>query len=81
MARERGLYSKNFGGDRTEQISLDWDLLTEPDPETRLSQLCRFVLLAAQSHQSYGLRLPGICIAPGLDDRHKHQCLAALARF
>ena len=34
---------------RTDQ--LDRDLLTEPDPETRLSQLCRSVLLAAQSHQ------------------------------
>lgn len=81
LARERGLYSKQFGGDRTERVNLDWDLLTDSDPETRLSQLCRFVLLAAQHHQSYGLKLPGTIIAPGLDERHKHQCLAALARF
>ncbi len=81
LARERGLYSKQFGGDRTELINLDWDMLTDPDPEIRLRQLCRFVLLAARSHQSYGLKLPGTIITPGLDDQHKHQCLAALARF
>jgi uncharacterized protein (DUF58 family) len=81
LARQRGLYSKQFGGDRTEQISLDWDLFTEPDPEIRLSQLCRFVLLAAERHQTYALKLPGITIAPGLDHQHKHRCLAALARF
>jgi len=81
MARERGLYSKQFGGDRTEQINLDWDLLAAADPELRLSQLCRYVLLAAQRRQTYSLKLPGTHIEPGQDDRHMHRCLAALANF
>ena len=81
LARERGLFSKQFGGDRIEQIDLDWDLLTDSDHEIRLSRLCRYVLLAAQRGQSYGLRLPGINLKSGQGDRHMHRCLAALARF
>jgi uncharacterized protein (DUF58 family) len=81
LARERGLYSKQFGGDRTEQLILDWNQLTDPDPEMRLSQLCRYVLLAAQCRQRYGLKLPGSQFEPGLDDGHMHRCLSALARF
>lgn len=81
LARERGLYCKQFGGDRTELISLDWDRLDEPDPEARMSQLCRFVLLAAQRKQTYGLKLPGISIKPGLDEQHMHRCLSAMATF
>lgn len=80
-ARERGLYSKQFGGDRTQIIRLDWDLLTDPDVEMRLSQLCRFVLLADARKQHYGLYLPGTRIEPGNDPRHKERCLSALARF
>ena len=81
LARERGLYSRQFGGDRSEQIRLDWDLLTDSEPEIRLSKLCRYVLLSAQRQQSYGLKLPGVNIPPATDERHKLQCLAALARF
>jgi uncharacterized protein (DUF58 family) len=80
-ARERGLHSKQFGGDRSETLSLDWDLLTDPDPEIRLRQLCRFVLLAARRQQAFSLKLPGKVIPVGLDEAHKHRCLAALAKF
>ena len=81
LARERGLFSKQFGGDRTEQLDLDWNQLTDPDPEVRLSQLCRYVLLATERRQSYGLRLPGNRVETGLGERHMHRCLNALAKF
>ena len=81
MARERGLHTKQFGGDRSEQISLDWDLLSDPDPEVRLSQLCRFILLAHDRQLAYGLKLPGTSTPIGLDEAHKHNCLSSLARF
>ncbi len=81
LARERGLYSKIFGGDRSEQISLDWDLLEDADPEVRLSQLCRFILLADERRLAYDLKLPGIQIPASLDESHKHHCLASLALF
>jgi uncharacterized protein (DUF58 family) len=56
-------------------------MLSNPDPETRLRLLCRYVLLAAQRGENYGLRLPGIELEPGLGDLHMHRCLAALARY
>ena len=81
LARERGLVSKQFGGDRTERVELDWDLLPEVDTETRLSLLCRFILQAESQAISYGLHLPDMTIAPGMGESHKQRCLAALATF
>jgi uncharacterized protein (DUF58 family) len=81
LARERGLFSKQFGGDRKEEVSLDWELLPELEVETRLSLLTRFVLLAEEQQQTYGLKLPGTSIKADQGERHKHQCLTALALF
>jgi uncharacterized protein (DUF58 family) len=81
FARQRGLLSKQFGGDRTERLQLDWDLLPLLDTEQRLSLLCRFILRAEGESLSYGLRLPGVTIDPGQGEHHKQLCLAALATF
>jgi uncharacterized protein (DUF58 family) len=80
-ARQRGLLTKQFGGDRTERLQLDWELLPAVSTEERLSLLCRFILLAEGESLSYSLRLPGITIDPGQGERHKHRCLAALACY
>ncbi len=81
LARERGLVTRQFGGDRAEQIWLDWNALSGMETEARLSHLCRMALDAAGQGLSYGLRLPENQIAPAAGEAHKHQCLAALARF
>ena len=81
FARQRGLMSKQFGGDRTERIQLDWDLLPPIGMEARLSLLCRFILQAEERALSYGLRLPGREIQAGHGEEHKQCCLAALATF
>ncbi len=81
LARHRGLLSKQFGGDRTERIELDWDLLPPVDTEQRLSLMCRFILQAEGESHSYSLRLPGVVIEPGQGEQHKHRCLAALALY
>ncbi len=80
-ARERGLLVKQFGGDRADQRWLDWDALPGLDVEARLSRLCRGVLTACDRQQEFGLRLPGVVIAPGRGQAHRHRCLAALALF
>ncbi len=80
-ARKRGLLSKQFGGDRTERVALDWELLPPVDTELRLSLLCRFILQAEGDSLSYSLRLPGIDIEAGQGEQHKHRCLAALALY
>jgi uncharacterized protein (DUF58 family) len=81
LARERGLLSKQFGGDRAQKIWLDWESLPDIDTESRLSLLCRFVLLASEQGHAYGLRLPALRIPPGRDGAHRHRCLAALACY
>jgi uncharacterized protein (DUF58 family) len=81
FGKERGLLVKQFGGDRADQIWLDWERLPDADTETRLSLLCRQVLDAAGADLNFGLRLPGREVPLGQGDAHKHRCLVALARF
>ena len=60
---------------------LDWDSLDRLDTEARLSQLCRWVLDSEASQRDYGLRLPGVEIAPARGPQHRTACLRALAEF
>jgi uncharacterized protein (DUF58 family) len=80
-ARERGLMSKQFGGDRCEQVRLDWELLKDHDTEQRLSLLCRFILQAEEREQSYSLTMPEEKIATGCGPLHQQRCLTLLARY
>ncbi len=81
FARGRGLVTRQFGGDRAEQLWLDWEQLRGLDTEARLSSLCRMVLNAAHQDLQYGLKLPNLQLTPDMGDTHKHLCLTALARF
>lgn len=76
------LLVKQFsGGGAGEQI-LDWTLTPDGlDDETRLSILTGWVLAAAQEGGRYGLRLPGIGIAPDRGAAHRTACLEALALY
>jgi uncharacterized protein (DUF58 family) len=81
LARQQGLLTKQFGGDRSEQIWLDWRMLEGHDREQRLSRLCRWVIEAQRQNTEYGLWLPDQAIAPARDIAHYHQCLKALGLF
>lgn len=81
VAREQAPLVKQFGGDRADEVWLDWQTLAGMDTEQRLSQLCRWVLESDHNLQSYGLRLPGTEIAIASGSAHKHRCLETLARF
>jgi len=81
FAREQGLQTKQFGGDRAEELWLDWELLNDLDTEARLSRLTRWILDADAMHFNYGLRLPNLIIPLGHGPKHKHRCLEALALF
>ena len=80
-ARERGLYSKLFGGDRTDQLCLDWDALPDVGTEKRLQLLTRAILDASAMRMDYSLKLPDKVIEPSRGKRHELQCLTALALF
>jgi uncharacterized protein (DUF58 family) len=58
---------------------LEWSLLAGLDLEARLSQLCRWVLECHRLQRPYGLRLPGVEIAPAQGAAHRTSCLRALA--
>ena len=81
LARERGLVVKQFGGDQAARIRIDWDQVRAGDDEARLSLLTRQVLDAHGQGLNYALRLPSVDIDYDRGDRHKHLCLAALARY
>jgi uncharacterized protein (DUF58 family) len=60
---------------------LEWSALDGLDEESRLSQLCRWVLDSEAAKLVYGLRLPGVEIMPGNGGAHRCACLRALAEF
>jgi uncharacterized protein (DUF58 family) len=58
---------------------LEWSSLEGQGTETRLSQLCLWVLESEAAQRPYGLRIPGREIAPGRGAAHRFACLRALA--
>jgi uncharacterized protein (DUF58 family) len=60
---------------------LEWTALEGIDTETRLSQLCLWVLESDAAQRPYGLRIPGNEIAPSGGAAHRFTCLRALAAY
>lgn len=79
-AREQGLYSKEYGSERSNSHWLAWDDFLHLAPEDRLRALCYWVLEFHRLGIAYGLRLPGNEFTPALDDSHRLNVLCALAR-
>lgn len=80
VARSDHMLTKQFSGAAGAELWLDWPLTAgAAGVEQRLSRLCGWVLAAEQAGVRYGLRLPGIEIAPGRGDAHRSACLQALA--
>jgi len=81
FAREKGLMTKQFGGDRSERLWLTLDLLPDIPLEKALQKLTRAILDADSEKLEYGLKLPGKVMAISHGYKHKHDCLKALALF
>jgi uncharacterized protein (DUF58 family) len=60
---------------------LEWSSLEGQDTETRLSQLCLWVLESDAAQRVYGLRIPGREILPSRGAAHRFACLRALAGY
>ena len=81
-AKEQGLLVKQFSGKGSETLLLSWDAVSHINSiESRLSQLCYWILLAEQASIQYALELPSIKFEAGFGNHHKQQCLEALARY
>ncbi len=78
-AHGQGLQTKRFGGATNATIWLDWRATHGPDIEDRIGILCRWVLDADAAGLRYGLRMPGVELAPERGQSHLHQSLRALA--
>jgi uncharacterized protein (DUF58 family) len=81
LAREQELLTKEFSATASSELWLDWEEAYAPGIEARLSVLAQWVIQAERFGQSYGLRLPGVEIAPGRGEPHRARCLEALALF
>jgi uncharacterized protein (DUF58 family) len=79
VARNEDMLTKQFTGEAAAELWLDWARLAQFNVEQRLSRLAGWVLEAERSGVHYGLRLPGVEIAPGRGDAHRGACLQALA--
>jgi uncharacterized protein (DUF58 family) len=80
-ARSEELLTKQFGAYADKRVWLEWESFSGMDREARLSRLCYWVIQLSNTHDEYGLRLPGIEIEPGRGNEHRDAILKALALF
>lgn len=71
---------KSFIAPQGGALWLDWAQLSGLETEARLSHLARWVLEADRLGLSYGLRLPGNRLSPGIGPLQRLRCLNALAQ-
>jgi len=82
VARSDDMLTKQFTGETAAELWLDWQLVpADLALEQRLSRLTGWVLVAEREGHEYGLRLPGLEIAPARGDAHRAACLQALALY
>lgn len=78
-ARTGHLLSRTGEAGKPPALWLDWDALPQHmDAERRLSRLCAW-MLAAGDEMEFGLRLPGVALAPARGAPHRRACLETLA--
>lgn len=81
FARHNTLQTKEFSATTTNELWIDYSNTTLQGIEPKISQLCRWLLLAEEQHLIYGLRLPKISIPPGSGKLHLDACLKQLALY
>jgi len=77
-SRGQGLLVKDFAAQSGRDLLLDFDVLGG-DLESRLSLLCHWVLVLSERQQPFALRLPNESLPVAIGERHREQCLRALA--
>jgi uncharacterized protein (DUF58 family) len=73
------LVSRDTSASAHQELWLDWQACGTLAPEERLSRLAAWTLAAHRAGADYGLRLPGVDIAPTSGDLQRRHCLEALA--
>jgi len=78
-AGRNDLVSRDASAAQRHQLWLDLSQTGTTGLEARLSRLTAWVLMAERLGLDYGLRLPGLDIAPDQGTTHQSRCLQALA--
>jgi len=81
LAAEKGLYNNEFSAEQSTDVYLDWESCNGLDPESKISQLCYWVLNCEKDGLSYGLRLPNVELLPSKGANHQALCLKQLALY
>lgn len=81
VAKGQGVHIKEYRGEESVTLFLDWSRTPGADVEARLSRLCRWLLDAEQTGAVYGLRIPGGELKPDSGPIHLRLCLERLALF
>jgi uncharacterized protein (DUF58 family) len=74
-----GMLSKQYSGDGSAILLLDWAQTSGLAFEARISQLTRWVIDAHAAAQHFGLKLPHLTLLPDNSEAHYHEALKALA--
>lgn len=80
-AREAPLLVKEYTSAGSPLRMLSLDAARQPDIESRLAQLSRWIVDAEAAGDIYGLELPGKLIPAHRGPDHRHRCLSALALY
>jgi uncharacterized protein (DUF58 family) len=80
-AREAPLLVKEYSSAGSPLRMLSLDAARQPDIESRLAQLARWIVDAEAAGDLYGLELPGESIPPHRGPDQRHRCLTALALY
>lgn len=78
VARDRPLLTKQWAGDESAHVILNWDRLSLT-ADARGRQMAKWIQQCEAGGIRYGMRLPGKRIAPGIGPAHSRRCLDALA--
>ncbi|EAQ97848.2 DUF58 domain-containing protein [Congregibacter litoralis] len=81
LARGQALQTKDYASAVADARWLDWEQFSGLDQERRLSALCHWVMDYHRREFEFGLRIPGMELAPASGDRQRDQALRALALF
>ncbi len=81
VARGMPMMVKQFTGGGAGRLWFPWKALDGLDPESRLSQLAKWIVEADEENLFYGLLLPGQQFEPDKGKEHRHRLLTALAGF
>jgi uncharacterized protein (DUF58 family) len=73
------LVSRDTSASSHQALWLDWQACGALAPDERLSRLTAWTLTADRAGADYGLRAPGVTIAPGNGAAQRARCLEALA--